>query len=459
MAVALLAFSAAGALAANDPLSPQQWGWQKIQAEAAWGIATGSGVTVAVVDTGVRFGHPDLAGKSAGAVNCTGETCGGGDVEDYNGHGTEVAGIIGATANNAVGVAPVAPSVGLMSVRVLGSDGTGSGEDVVRGIKYAADHGARVINLSLGPDRINIVLDLLCFNCNSDAFAAAFRYAAERGALVVAAAGNDQLNSFYAGMANVIVVGATGPGDERAGYSSSGADIFAPGGNSGNPCSAHRCILTTCYSGDGCTPDLSYRAVQGTSFAAPHVSGVGALLMSQGYSYSAAIDRMKATSDGGRVNACKAVGGCGGPPPAPPSEKARVVPVAPAPNPPGQVPAGGTSPPAQTGSGAQQAPSGSGAQQGSGSAKSPAGSTASAVAAPGQAPVPPDAPAAAGNVPTIQLAAPAGARAEAAGGDEGDSTAAARLTRTLAIVSLAGMALVLIAAFAIPSFRSRRNRR
>src|SRR5207249_216773 len=135
----------------NDPLFPHQWGLTQIKAPDAWAHgALGAGVTIAIVDTGVDLNHPDLGSKIvAGADLVSGETCTPGD-QDLNGHGTHVAGIAAALTNNGIGVAGTAPDAKIMPVRVLDSTGSGSTDDVAAGIRWAADHGAQVINLSLG---------------------------------------------------------------------------------------------------------------------------------------------------------------------------------------------------------------------------------------------------------------------------------------------------------------------
>jgi subtilisin family serine protease len=306
----LLAAGVQPAFASSDPLEPQQWGLAKIQSEAAWGRSTGAGVVVAVVDTGVNFAHEDLQGASAGSFTCVGGECvpGGGD---DNGHGTWVAGIIAARANNGKGIAGVAPESKILSVKALDSDGVGDLNDVATSVRFAADRGAKIINLSLGSDLpLPIVFNLLgALSGTGDPFQAAVDEATSKGAAVVAAAGNGTLASGFAGMRNLLLVGATGPNDHITGYSASllGVTLHAPGGEAaGGQCEPATCILTT-------DKDGAYRAVQGTSFAAPHVSGALAQLLALGYSPPGAESRLLMTADLGggfrRLNAAAAVQG------------------------------------------------------------------------------------------------------------------------------------------------------
>jgi hypothetical protein len=192
-----------------------------------------------------------------------------------------------------------------MAVKVLDADGSGDCNDIALGIKFAANHGARVINLSLGPDTLGSVLGSECVDILQNAAA----YAFGKGDFVSLAAGNSSLQTVYASHA-VEVVGATGPDDEPAYYSSTGADVYAPGGDDLISCSTATCIYSTWLNG-------GYHNLEGTSQATPYVSGLAALLMSMGLTNKQVIGRINSTSDnvGGllRVNAARAVG----PPPAP----------------------------------------------------------------------------------------------------------------------------------------------
>jgi len=293
--------------AATDPGRSQQWGLTKIHADQAWTKAKGAGITIAIVDTGIDLTHPDLKAHIASHYDCMSGSCVGGATagNDDNGHGSHVAGIAAAVTGNSVGVAGVAPSAKLMAVKVLDSQGNGRCSNIVTGIRFASDHGARVINLSLGP--ATQLLDLIFGNsCLRDLQSAA-DYAYGRGDVVVIAAGNDSIKAAY-NDPSLEVVGATGPNDEVASYSNTGANVYAPGGDppGGGKCQTYtNCILSTWMNG-------GYALDAGTSMAAPHVSGLAALLLSEGYTNAQAVSRINSTADDvngiERINAMRAVG-------------------------------------------------------------------------------------------------------------------------------------------------------
>lgn len=302
--VAALVPSPAGAAA--DPLRPQQWALDRIEPEPAWKQSRGAGVTIAVVDTGIDLDHPDLASKIHADYTCIGGPCRSGGGDDDHGHGTHVAGIAAAATGNGKGIAGVAPDARLIAVKVLNSKGEGTCDDVAEGIAYATDKGARVINLSLGSEIDLLLVGLPLPSC-VDALEAAAEHAWDTGAVVAIAAGNTSLPaSFYASQA-LEVVGATGPDDRVASYSSTGAtDVFAPGGDAVGDCDAADCIASTYKDGQ-------YAVLQGTSVATPHVSGVAALLLAQGKTNSQAVTRINSTGDTTpdgerRVDAAAAVG-------------------------------------------------------------------------------------------------------------------------------------------------------
>ena len=268
--------SAAGAAAPkapNDPLWGHQWGMRRIGLPAAWARSQGKGITVAVVDSGVSRTHEDLKGQlSSLQYDTVQEDPYAGDA---SGHGTLVAGVIAAVANNKTGIAGVAPKAKIMALRafpVFKEDEGTSAADVAEAITWATAHGAQVINLSLSgslptPDTLQAVVD-----------------ATLKGVLVVAAAGNESqpLCGFPGGYPNVICVGASDELDMIASFSNYAIklDVVAPG----------TAIWSTgVMSGQAglASPTDTFRrysAVPGTSFASPFVAGVGALLMSMGAS-------------------------------------------------------------------------------------------------------------------------------------------------------------------------------
>lgn len=278
--------------APNDVLYPLQWEHQGppgMDTERAWTASAGSpAVKVAIVDTGIDDTHPDLAGHVVARTVVCGDCVEG----DQLGHGTSVAGVVAAAANNLVGIAGVA-DVSLIDVEVVSSDGA-SFEDVAAGIAAAADLGAEIINLSLG--------------CESPCFAPvvhdALVYAAGKDALPVCAAGNASGAVGYpASDSACMAVSAIDTDGSPATFSNAGPsiEISAPGVD----------IATTAITG--------YTISAGTSVAAPHVSGVAALALSKfpGLSAAALRSHLKTTATpvalsagkggAGWVNACKAV--------------------------------------------------------------------------------------------------------------------------------------------------------
>jgi thermitase len=238
----------------NDPDFSLQWGMTAIDAPRAWDVSHGgSGVIVAVVDTGIDGTHPDLKGRVLAGYNfISGQPLSAGANSDDNEHGTHVSGIVAASTNNGVGVAGVAGNASLQPVKVLDQNGAGTDATVADGIEYAADNGAKVINLSLGgPDHSSLLDD-------------AVKYAQAAGCLVVAAAGNSGNDApFYpAASPNVMAVAATTSGGSLAYYSNYGSylSVAAPGDY----------IVST-------LPGGGYGYLSGTSMAAPHVSGLAAL--------------------------------------------------------------------------------------------------------------------------------------------------------------------------------------
>jgi subtilisin family serine protease len=309
LAVLFVLLSPGAALAANDPRRGEQWNLDLIESDAAHATATGTGAVVAVVDTGVAAGHPDLAGQILPGHDFVQDDD---TPQDGNGHGSHVSGIAIAVTGNGVGISSVAPGAKLLPVRVLDDGGSGTSEDVAAGIDWARTHGANVINLSLGSE-IPIVGAM-----GGDEIDAAIRRALGAGLLVVAAAGNNGVPVCEqpAASEGLLCVGAVDKGSQRSFFSSfgQGLGVVAPGG-SGLPMTGEDILSTV--------PPAGYEEIAGTSQAAPHVSGVAALLVGKGVTGQAAVKRILDTATDlgpagddaqyghGLVNARAAVAGLG----------------------------------------------------------------------------------------------------------------------------------------------------
>ncbi|MEX1177617.1 MAG: S8 family serine peptidase [Nitriliruptor sp.] len=275
--LATLGGSAAWA-SVDDPYRAEQWGLDRIRIDEAWGTTRGSGAVVAVVDTGVALDHPDLFDRITkrpdGSVIGIDLVDDDDDPSDEHGHGTLVAGIVAAAADDGIGIAGVAPDARILPVRVLGADGSGDSETVGRGVRWAADQGADVINVSL-----EAVAPRDGGAGGPGVPTSAVRYAAERGAVVVAAAGNQPGSAAgYPADSPIVLVGASDRRDRSASFSNVGRldGLVAPG---------VEITSTWCRRvAGGCdTSSAQYGVAEGTSFAAPHVSGVAALLASEGF--------------------------------------------------------------------------------------------------------------------------------------------------------------------------------
>jgi subtilisin family serine protease len=264
---------------------------RQIGAPAAWARTMGAGARIGIVDTGVDPNHEDLAGRVVAFANCIGGCKDAGAFDD-NGHGTHVSGTA-AAANNGIGISGVAPAAQLVVAKALDGSGSGSIDDVNAGIHWVVDHGAQVVNLSLGGNE-TILTGLFGDNSLSDGV----EYAWSHGAVAVLAAGNTNffgLGSSNYGNAHALVVGATGPDDEVSYYSSALGNaqwgLVAPGGDDTNQpdCSdtaqQGRCVLST-------WPANKYAFAQGTSMATPHVTGSVALLRAEGLTAAQAVQRI-----------------------------------------------------------------------------------------------------------------------------------------------------------------------
>jgi len=302
------------ALGNTNPRSAQffadQWNMPVIRADSAWQVTTqGAGVKVFILDTGVDTAHIDLSGRVDAALSTSFAFAPGDTADtlplpfdhDVAGHGTFVSSLI---ATNSLGIAAVAPQATLVMVRVLNDNGSGDDFSVISGILYAADHGADVVNVSLGGylSRSN-PFDLAL----SDLIQRAIDYATARGALVVAAAGNESVNSNTAagphgsyadslhvlagGMRQVISVGATGPVDQKnfdsiAVYSNFGkvdVAVFAPGGNTVDSTNINDLVIGACsaFLFPECSDERAYLSGAGTSFSSPLVAAEAAVIKAQ----------------------------------------------------------------------------------------------------------------------------------------------------------------------------------
>ena len=238
----------------NDILyQDYQWNLPIINTNQAWRLTRGrQNVTIAVIDTGVDLDHPEFEGKLVDGINLLELSL---SPMDDDGHGTHVAGIISANTNNKEGIAGISWYNKIMPVKVLDQSGAGTLFDVAEGIIWATDHGAKVINMSLGN------------YAESKYLHDAVKYAYAKDVVLIAATGNDNTDElgYPAAYKEVIAVSATDPYQERAGFSNFGTyvDVVAPGVN-----------IPSTY------PDRQYAALSGTSMAAPHVSGLAGLIRS-----------------------------------------------------------------------------------------------------------------------------------------------------------------------------------
>lgn len=265
-----------------DPFRPLQWNLDKVDAEGAWDASTGSGVTVAVIDTGVTSGPNDgIHGLLPGYDFHNDDA----DATDDNGHGTHVAGTIAQSSLNGIGVAGLAYEANILPVKVLGADGSGWSSDVIEGMLWAAEQGAEVINLSLA-SRSSSALE-----------AEAVLAIHSMGVTIVAASGNDGdiQASYPAGYEGVLAVGATDNLDHITPYSNGGVDLVAPGGD-----------LSQDADNDGIPDGIvqethvdgawDYYLFQGTSMASPHVAAAAALVRATGATTAETEEALLATA-------------------------------------------------------------------------------------------------------------------------------------------------------------------
>lgn len=290
----------ATAVSANDPYFSSQWHLSAIQSPSAWGITTGtSNVIIAVIDSGVDWSHPDLAPNLVPGWNfLTGTST----TQDNAGHGTAVAGTAAAASNNSIGVTGVSWGNKIMPLQVLDATTAASYSNLASAITYAADHGARIISISL------------CGSSASSTLQSAESYAWNKGSVIFAAAGNSSSSAptYPAADPNVVAVSASDVNNTFASFSNYGSwiDLAAPGNN----------ILTTVLGG-------SYGGWYGTSFSTPVAAAVGALVLSvkPGLSSASLVSLLEQNADDlgtagwdqyfgyGQVNAYKSVLAAGTP--------------------------------------------------------------------------------------------------------------------------------------------------
>jgi len=249
----------------NDPYYNEQWAWEKVNAPAAWGTSTSQDVLVAILDTGTDLDHPDLAEKVRADIDWDFANDDA-SADDDHGHGTHVAGTAAAVTNNGLGVSGMGWDATILPLKILRADGYGSDVDLAEAIRYAADNGAGVINMSLGgpsdgcPQYLQDAVD----------------YAYAQGVVLVAAAGNHNSGESTevlcpANCSHVLGIAATEPDDSIADYSNYGTyvSVAAPGSR----------IYGTLMGG-------GYGNKWGTSMATPHVAGLAALLRAHQPSYT-----------------------------------------------------------------------------------------------------------------------------------------------------------------------------
>jgi thermitase len=275
-----------------------------VDAVEAWNVTTGSGIKVAVLDSGVASDNPDINPKVVLRANFSSAATN----EDNYGHGTHVAGIVAATSNNTIGVAGTCPGCTILAGKVLDDNGVGSTSAVANGINWAVSNGAKVINMSIGV-RASRTLETAVNNAWS------------KGVVLVAAAGNggNQTKIYPGAYANVIAVAATDNRDAKASFSTYGAswvDIAAPGVNVYSTFPNHNFVLATQNN-----RSFGYDVGNGTSMSSAIVAATAALAWSShpGATNTSIRADVESTADkisgtgtfwaNGRVNTCRAAGG------------------------------------------------------------------------------------------------------------------------------------------------------
>lgn len=232
----------------NDFYTPSEWHLNKMLVSSAWDISLGNGITVAILDTGVDATHPDLAGQLVPGWNMFDNNA---DTTDVYGHGTMVAGVVGAASDNTIGVSSLAWQAKIMPVRISGTDGMASISTIADGLVWAADHGARVANISYAVSGYATVQN-------------AAQYMKNKGGVTVVSAGNSGALDSSPADDTMISVSATDSNDVKTSWSTYGpfVDVSAPGAG----------IWTTTRGG-------GYSAVSGTSFSSPATAGTVTLML------------------------------------------------------------------------------------------------------------------------------------------------------------------------------------
>lgn len=307
----------------GDPLLGKQWGLAQIDAPAAWRVATGKGVVVAVIDLGVDGTHPDLRGRVLPGLDLVNNAKNA--WADTDGHGTGVAGVVAAARGNGKGIVGVAPDARILPVKI--GDFQPDNNLTPRALRWAAAHGARVIVLSIetlaGVDVVApAVLEAEVQEALDEVWA--------KGVVVVVAAGNNSepICSAPASLRHAVCVGAVDKRRLKPAFSSfdaaMGHDYLVAPGGSDNPLGTdgvEEHIWTTAVPGAGTVVTQDYWVqMRGTSFASPFVAGVAALLVQRGLTNAQIVQRLEATATDlgtpgrdpvygyGEVNAARALG-------------------------------------------------------------------------------------------------------------------------------------------------------
>jgi serine protease len=277
------AASAPDAAFPNDACYKYQWHMRQLGMPDAWKRGNGKGVVVAVIDTGVTKVGDLAETKFVPGFNFVANNA---NAADDHGHGTHVAGTIAQSTNNKLGVAGVAYGAAIMPIKVLSARGSGSVAGITQGIRWAADHGANVINMSLGGPT------------SMGSMASAVKYAREKGVVIIAAAGNDGRGrvGYPAAYPGVVAVAATQFDESTTFYSNWGKeiDVAAPGGNTrvdqngdGKPDGVLQHTIVP-----GNISQTDYLWFMGTSMASPHAAGVAALIMGAGVKKPDAVEEI-----------------------------------------------------------------------------------------------------------------------------------------------------------------------